>query len=284
MVIHPTGKRPAFTLVELLVVIAIIGILVALLLPAVQAAREAARRTQCTNNLKQFGVALHNYHDTYRTFPSGYIRSTGSRGWGWGALTLPFIEQQNVHDALGIGAGAAVPSSPNNDTKTVISAFICPSDPSGNLNLDRGGHAKSNYQGVYGSVKPNPDPNTGPGNGMFFERSNIGFHSITDGSSNTLAVGEIGWDGNTGSNSKLGGGVWIGYYDDGKYGGVFFIGNSTPNFRINGTEKHAFNSRHPGGANFLRADASVRFISETINGQTWEDLAQRNDGNPVGDY
>jgi len=283
MVLRYRRKPGGFTLVELLVVIAIIGILVALLLPAVQAAREAARRSQCTNNMKQLGLALHNYHDVFKRFPSGYIRRSGDNdGWGWAAFSLPFLEQQNIYDKLGIGQGAKLPDAPTADTKTVIDAFICPSDASGTINEDRGGHAKSNYQGLYGNSNT-PDPNTGVGNGLFYVNSDLGFSSITDGTSSTFALGEISWDGKT-TGCVRGGGVWVGYWADGKYGGVYFIGNSTANYRINGTEKHAFSSRHPGGVNFALADASVRFVSQTINGTTFANLCQRNDGNTVSDF
>lgn len=136
-------RGSAFTLVELLVVIAIIGILIALLLPAVQAAREAARRSQCTNNLKQLSLGIHNYHDTYQVFPVGAVTvsatGTGTQGnqgaasWGWGALILPFIEQGATHKFLRVGdlplnayvQGSGVTSL--NDPKLVINAFMCPS-------------------------------------------------------------------------------------------------------------------------------------------------------------
>src|SRR4026207_1557814 len=102
--------RRAFTLVELLVVIAIIGILVALLLPAVQAAREAARRMQCGNNLKQIGLALHNYNDTYKVFPSGFMYHgiPTQECWGWGALILPFVEQAPLHNQIQVSRGTMV--------------------------------------------------------------------------------------------------------------------------------------------------------------------------------
>ncbi|MCI0360416.1 MAG: DUF1559 domain-containing protein [Planctomycetaceae bacterium] len=133
-------KLPGFTLVELLVVIAIIGVLVALLLPAVQAAREAARRSSCQNNLKQIAIALHNYHDVYLTFPSGWLDNpiANEEAWGWAALTLPFIEQAPLHAQLGVtkarlvdqlrslnGAnGPAVAAA----ARTVLKVFICPTD------------------------------------------------------------------------------------------------------------------------------------------------------------
>lgn len=153
-------KRRAFTLVELLVVIAIIGILIALLLPAVQAAREAARRSQCSNNLKQLGLGMHNYHDTFKTFPSGYIAGVGANpwdagnqsSWGWGSLILSFVEQAPLADRLKPGScrlsdalTAGGPLDRVADLQTPISAFRCPSDM-----------AKATNVGGYGLL-----PNTG---------------------------------------------------------------------------------------------------------------------------
>jgi prepilin-type N-terminal cleavage/methylation domain-containing protein/prepilin-type processing-associated H-X9-DG protein len=138
-----SNHRRGFTLVELLVVIAIIGVLVALLLPAVQAAREAARRSQCTNNLKQIALSMHNYHDTYQVFPSGYLAGFGANAWvsgnqsswGWGAFLLPFIEQSALHDQLTPGrfrlSDAITAGSPVDRVtllQTPLAAFRCPSD------------------------------------------------------------------------------------------------------------------------------------------------------------
>lgn len=148
------SKNRGFTLVELLVVIAIIGILVSLLLPAVQAAREAARRMQCSNNLKQMGLAVHNYIDTHKRLPSGFIAnvvapavpgtasmmSLTNRGhWGWGALILPFIEQGNLYNTLNIGSGATLDANLATTVgraalTTPLATFMCPSDPGPVLN------------------------------------------------------------------------------------------------------------------------------------------------------
>ena len=154
-------KRRAFTLVELLVVIAIIGILIALLLPAVQAAREAARRSQCSNNLKQLGLGMHNYHDTFKSFPSGYIVGAGASAWtagnqsswGWGALILPFVEQTALADRLSPGsfrlsdaltAGGAYDRVA--ELQTPIAAFRCPSDLAKETNV--GGYGLPNASGA----------------------------------------------------------------------------------------------------------------------------------------
>ena len=135
---NPISPRRAFTLVELLVVIAIIGVLVALLLPAVQAARESARRMQCTNNLKQLGLAVHNYHDTYNVFPPQMmnIDANNDRRWGWGAVTLPYIEQSALFDQLKPDGGKQIPTASTLIggaplLRTRVTAHLCPSDNTG---------------------------------------------------------------------------------------------------------------------------------------------------------
>ncbi|MBA2114853.1 DUF1559 domain-containing protein [Bremerella alba] len=292
------APRRAFTLVELLVVIAIIGVLIALLLPAVQQAREAARRMQCSNNVKQLGLALHTYHDTHLTFPSGWI---GPNRMSWQSMILPQLEQSALSDQLGAeGAFTADGSSSapvwHNNTaivstgttplaSTIIPGYICPSDPSESLNTKLRSddssfpaqYGKSNYVGTYTAALYNTaGTKTADRNAMFYENSDRKFRDITDGTSNTLMVAERG------TVAHYVGSLWIGWHDlspGGTTGDRWFITHVRINrlsndsqYAINGTIGHAASSSHPGGAQFLLGDGSARFIPETIDVQTYSAL------------
>jgi prepilin-type N-terminal cleavage/methylation domain-containing protein len=286
-----TRRLSGFTLVELLVVIAIIGILVGLLLPAVQAAREAARRMQCSNNFRQLGLAVHNYESAYKRLPTGWVslHQSGEPGWGWATALLPFIEQSNVYNL--IDTRFAI-DAPIHDAmrSTVIPTFICPSDigdstfeisegnghthPFSNfqrpVDIDAAGPklflvGKSNYVGMFGTFELEDDPYFG--DGMFFGNSKIKFRDVTDGLSNTLMVGERG--------SYLGRSVWLGNIAEAL----------EPHARIVGVADHApndpgghfedFSSFHPAGVNFLRADCSVALIPNSIDIQVYQAMATR---------
>jgi prepilin-type N-terminal cleavage/methylation domain-containing protein/prepilin-type processing-associated H-X9-DG protein len=193
--------RQAFTLIELLVVIAIIAILIALLVPAVQKVREAAARTQCQNNLHQIGIALHGYHDTHKAFPSGYICQPQanpdytSPGWGWAALLLPHVEGDNLARQINFSLPVEHPDNLGART-TVLKLFVCPSDRSTGLftiyDKDKNplAQAATNSYAACHGVGPDLDEELDNGNGIFFRNSKIRFADITDGSSNTIAIGE----------------------------------------------------------------------------------------------
>jgi len=307
--IPPRRGRGGFTLIELLVVIAVIGILVALLLPAVQAAREAARRMQCTNNLKQIGLALHNYHSSVGVFPPGYssLWKTDSgdmgtaeddigHGWGWASMILPQMEQSSVYNAVNFGLTMTYQA---NDTaqRMRFGSYLCPSDSTQQLIPVRDEAntstvytvASGNYVAVYGTGEIGDAP--GAGNGMFFRNSRVSFADLTDGSSQTLCVGErshnlsyVTWTGRA-----IGG--WLHKTSTFEGGTDQFSAEPEESFTMilgpigledgprtpNHPEAHVedYWSRHAGGVNFLFGDGSVRFIKNGIQPQVYRSLATR---------
>ncbi len=194
------ARRNGFTLIELLVVIAIIAVLVALLLPAVQQAREAARRTQCKNHLKQLGLAMHNYESAQRVFPG--LSSDSAYGFSVQAKLLPFVEQGNLQDLINfdiplmVGSGGAQAMNPVHAPVAgqVIPLFLCPSDGQTPIfvNSNTGGNqfAGTNYVGCTGSGTGTNYDTRGPSDGMFWWGSAVRFRDVTDGTSNTLMFSE----------------------------------------------------------------------------------------------
>ncbi len=281
-------KRFGFTLVELLVVIAIIGVLVGLLLPAVQAAREAARRIQCMNNVRQIGLAIANYESANRRFPSGWVdwKQTTKPGWGVCHALLPFMEQSNISNRLdtnfAIDTGVNVPY-----LQTVVPSFICPSDPGATIfelgadtGLDEdGGHnidlgpklfriAKSNYVGVFGTVEIDEFPYKG--DGVFFGNSFVRMRDMVDGVSNTVVFGERG--------SRLGGSLWHGYIFNAAGASARFLGTTdhVPNSPIGHFDD--FSSYHTGGTHFIFGDCATKYISNSIDLEIYQSLATRAGG------
>jgi len=301
------GRRAGrgFTLVELLVVIAIIGILIALLLPAVQAAREAARRSQCVNNLKQIGLALHNYHDTYKVLPPGRMGGDDSVPSGWPGsygtynkvgssgmfCILPFLELKPLHDAFGGGDPPLFSAVPGWDTgltdlrRTRPEVFVCPSDDSEEL---AGSDATGNYAFCAGrNGPPSIDTNSVKwhNTGMFMYGFPKKLADCKDGLTSMIFVGEVidvhlvdsmnCWarcDRHTNNhrttvnpiNQPPKTGTTVDLYG--------LMVNS------------AFGSRHPGGANFLLGDGSVRFVSELIDMTTYRALSTRKGSEAVGSF
>ncbi len=299
--------RRGFTLIELLVVIAIVAILIALLLPAVQQAREAARRSQCTNNLKQIGLALHNYHDTHKCFPAGFYTA---HGWAWGTMILPMIDQANLYNKLAPNglmdlSNATVLAN----CQTVVPAFICPSNPwptpdrNTEVNIQNSGTsgyylALSNYVAVSGTNAYDCYTNPATANGTMFRNSSVKIRDMTDGTSNTVVVTERD---NGGSRFAS---VWAGTNapaNDASCGQD--LTNSDQYHRtlvslratygaINGSVGRCPGSYHEGGVHFLMGDGAVRFVNENIDGtnnsgssmSTMQRLAARNDGLTIGEF
>jgi prepilin-type N-terminal cleavage/methylation domain-containing protein/prepilin-type processing-associated H-X9-DG protein len=342
---HSRVTARAFTLIELLVVIAIISVLIALLLPAVQSAREAARRAGCVNNLKQIGLALHNYHDSMSVFPPGYVSAVDpsvqnpcnqdaenqsgvdlGTGWAWGSMILPYLEQVPLYNSINFNLSVAYPQ---NDTVslTPISVYVCPSDPGpsvipvfedppdpNNPGSFSGTHivdtlARGNYVGMWGlgEICAQSCANDGANNnglgpigqhaGIFYRNSATRVAAVTDGTSNTVMVGE--------RSHNLSYVTWVARSINGWLGKTSLVEGGADRFNaspeecwtqvlgpvgledgmrtINNPEAHVedYWSMHPGGANMLFADGSVHFLKSSISPIPWRAMATRSYGEVI---
>jgi prepilin-type N-terminal cleavage/methylation domain-containing protein/prepilin-type processing-associated H-X9-DG protein len=305
--------RVAFTLIELIVVLAIIGTLIALLLPAVQRVREAANRVRCQNNLKQMGLALHQYHDDLGSFPSGYVwipmlagtdpcpnppgdPTDTDPGWGWAVLLLPYLEQENLCRQIDLQVPA---TDPRYDTvrATRLPIFICPSDHGAgvyvmisDLGLPMGHAATNSYAACYGSGRRIAQESD-TGNGLFFRNSRIRFADIIDGTSHTLAIGERA--------ALFTHTPWVGapcegtaHITPGAPTTSTAVGDS-PTQPLAETGSHTLNDRaadpdnfftpHPAAGQFLFADGSVRGVQTQVDLLVFQALSTRAGGEVVPD-
>jgi prepilin-type N-terminal cleavage/methylation domain-containing protein len=306
-------RRSGFTLIELLVVIAIIAILIGLLVPAVQKVREAAARLQCENNLKQIGLALHDYHDTYKKLPPG----SNTSGFTVVALLLPYIEQGNVYNQINFSVSATNAANAG-PTGITIPILLCPSDPTNVMPAGQGGN---NYFANYGT-NPNFFQPHNVANGVFGLRDTSGVRltDITDGTSSTVAFSELrkgDWnnaqyspqDWLNASSAGLptsidqalslcqgidptsltyqwlsAGGEWL---NDSNTGTAYLhcgTPNTVPNcgFPANLTFCVNASSAHIGGVNAVLCDGSVRFVGNSISLATWRAVGIRAGGEVVG--
>jgi prepilin-type N-terminal cleavage/methylation domain-containing protein/prepilin-type processing-associated H-X9-DG protein len=292
-------KRPGFTLIELLVVIAIIAVLISLLLPAVQAAREAARRVQCVNNLMNIGIALQNYESSYELLPPGVINDTGPiqnapLGYhtSWMVQLLPFLEQKTVasrfDDRVGVYGAANLTARGN-----VISIFLCPSD-AGGFRGGPGSVAMNNYAACHNDVEAPIDVNN---KGVFYLNSHLRSEDISDGTALTLYVGEkrladsaLGWASGTRDTLRNTGtalnrtAALAGFFPEEEENPAGAELRPIPGQAAAGTnltQVGGYGSNHPGGANFTFGDGSVKFIKNSINAKVYRCLGNRADGEMV---
>ena len=311
------SHRRAFTLVELLVVIAIIGVLIALLLPAVQQAREAARRMQCTNKLKQLGLALHNHHDTYGTFPPG-VRFTPEPNFSatdwcsahgvegvrepWTVAILPYLEQTALYDRFDVDARFTSTSNvagttTNNDLfKLNNPAYQCPSSPAARPDWN-----SISYYGVQGggpAAEESCSTQSGQRafyrNGALHLNSKTGFRDLTDGSSNIYLVGETRYCLTPSARPDGFHSGWASGTKMDAWGTPLVLAaarrqiNSDPRDGITqdtlNVMTQLFGSFHPGGCMFLMGDGSVHFFPETMDLVVYQTLAKIDDNLPTGGF
>lgn len=311
-------KSRGFTLIELLVVIAIIAVLIALLLPAVQQAREAARRTQCKNHLKQFGIALHNYHDAHQFFPpAAVVGNVGAnqdvaRGWSWTQMLLPYVDQAPLYNQIGVGQQNRVPQTAMGNTNdyttanagsieklftTNIAMFRCPSASGDQVNKYEKNMGVLMYC-LNNQVAPVPNPPRSTRVSDFY-----------DGTSNTVLMGEKALMqgpfvavGATWATSRICSNRLhivaaqnnMNTPFDGSHDAASncYIENGSP---VNLVTRAVPASAHVGGCHFVMADGAVKFISENIQADPvrpsngaglylYQNLFNLNDKQPIGDY
>jgi prepilin-type N-terminal cleavage/methylation domain-containing protein len=307
----PCRPRPrGFTLIELLVVIAIIAILIALLLPAVQQAREAARRTQCKNVMKQWGLALHNYHDTHNTLPQGAMglnspATNHANNLSFHIHLLPFVDQAPLYNQFNLNRfyddNSTPPLSNINLKDVTFEIMFCPSGRTRDQKDDGNDDYTLHYYGVAGAKGPRPAPLTGQYafngtlptgdhggvvvNGVLTRNRNFRFRDVTDGLSNTFLMGEISAQNQTGWTHSYR--PWIQGANTAADNAAMYCCKNVaypigPSGYTGGNASRLFNdvrfgSQHEGGAHFLLGDGTVRFVSENIDFATYQAAASRED-------
>jgi len=317
--VSPRKIRRGFTLIELLVVIAIIAILISLLLPAVQQAREAARRSQCKNNMKQIGLALHNYLDTHKVFPPGYVArgvtstdmagaeaAGGGPGFAWGLFILPFVDQAALYNHFDFSENSTDSHNAEHGEET-INTFLCPTDSAPTKFVVNDGTTNytlgfANYVGVFGYGSMTMTPGSPNPKGVLYRNSSTRMRDITDGTSNTMLAGErmhvmdftsgapvdaqATWYAAIVGVSRPAG---MGTMPDEAWGSLVLghVGqlmmSGMPMHHTPNSTNHIvnFSSQHEGGMHFLMTDGSVHFMSENIDYNTFRWLGQVADGNVV---
>lgn len=273
-------KRPGFTLIELLVVIAIIAILIALLLPAVQQAREAARRSSCKNNLMQLGLALHNYEMMHEVLPPGTINTDGpikhepkGHHVSWIVQLLPFIDQRIEYAHFDFSAG--VYADENAEVrKSLINTLLCPSDGARNSNDDS---TLNSYAACHNDTDAPIDVDN---TGVMFLNSSIRYEQISDGSTHTIFLGEklrqagsLGWASGTRATLRNTGSLNEGVEDEFQH-----QQDPTVQAELDPDKVGGFGSRHQGGAHFTFGDGHIQFLTENINTDLFKQLGHRADG------
>jgi prepilin-type processing-associated H-X9-DG protein len=303
-------RRTGMTIVEVLVVMTILGTLVGLLLPAVQAAREASRRMQCSHNLKQLALACHTYHDTHRRLPPAWLTKPGYGTlqqshyyslWGWGALVLPYLEQGPLHAQLTVGRlhlqqAAASATVTLAAMQQPLSVYRCPSDygPATNTNRNyfpfgvaSNALATSNYVASNSAYDINALPN-GVREGAFIEDKGRSFRDLTDGTHLTFLLGERRWSViRTDETVNTVGAAVVFGIECRNYAGTRadVAACGRPKLNCNGIDepvgnnwaRRGFSSSHPGGANFAMCDGGVRFVRDTIDHDSAGNVYQRSD-------
>lgn len=310
-------RKRGFTLIELLVVIAIIAVLIALLLPAVQQAREAARRSQCKNNFKQIGVALHNYHDNFKTFQPGLYNNinqwstlAASERIGWFAALLPYIDQGPMYNKWQAEYAAGTNGLSFSLRTTVVPVMMCPSDPnagkmSGWGNGFAGNVVLSGGARAWGAQNTATDSAGGTPTGLFYTNSSVSIRDITDGTSNTIMSSEINLvpDGGTtvagcSDNKDPRGLMW-----NNVHMGTLIVTLRPPNSPVADVVGYGCQttteapctcglsngvvvprSRHVGGVHVGLADGSTRFVSSNVDTTLFQALGTKAGGEVVGDY
>lgn len=297
---HRLPWNRGFSLVELLVVIAIIGILLALLLPAIQMTREAGRRVQCRNNLKQLGLALLNHHDTHKRFPAGWTANAdaGVPGWGWTSRLLPFLEQQHVYSRMNTKLPISDPSHDEIRRQT-FSFLLCPSAQTfdQNVELPSGGYAdpygpltypyevgRSHYVGCLGTYVQQEEMEDGeycPSgtyvmaggttlDGLFYRNSRVNLREVRDGTSNTIAIGE--------RSGQVFNSSWVGVVHGSAYPAWRVLGwtgeppNNKPGSEVHFHGYAQFNSGHHALTHFVMLDGSVQTLFDEIDPSVFQGM------------